>query len=416
MRQILITALFALSWVPLVQAQMMPATNGDLTSTLPKGRILISAVQQVINAGNRFTDSGQLEKIKSRFNRTISWNDVLQDDPSRSAQLQGLFLSNGINLEDSPGRYEGNFSGQVSATVPVLGYGFSNDWGIYAAIPIVRFQMSSQVQYVASASAVQLVDQLENTQQGSVAEEFRSALNQGFQQRLSDAGYDYRSNIDRSFVGDIRLEVPYIYKPAVAGSDSLAVISTIILPTATVADPRDLYQTGSGERRGGLGARAVYSMPIFHHRFTLTTTGGPTLLLPSGERAVRVPRYSGDVLSRDIDESSRLGWGLQVQLMADLKFQISRSWAARMGLQHQNRLIDSLNGTRFSAERYEWAQDPVRLRLESAWLNIEFNSIQAFLDQDLPIPFQLLAGIAVPLSGRNVIQDPSLMLQTTFFF
>lgn len=391
---------------------LAPVLTGDVAATLPRGRWMATMTGFGLDVSTRFDGAGNREPISNLFTREVAWNEVIDADPERSAQVRGLLGSRGTLGEGSAGRYRGEFRGSVTGKVPVVGYGVTDRLGVFAALPILDVRVRSRVVYEASPSAEALVRSFRESGQTATASDFARVLDDGFATELRKAGYDYEESRDRNEIGDLRFEVPYVIRPKSRGR-AAAVYSTLILPTGKAADPREFYGISTGQERVQLGSRAVFAQDW--RRLTFTQSGG--VLYPfAAARSVRVPRDPLDRLSPDIDEGARVSGGLNYTLAFDTRFAVTRTWALRSGFQHQRRFRDSFSGSRYSADRYGYVSGSAGERLESAFLHLEADSLASFLSGEFPVPGRVVGGIGAPLSGKNALADRIAFVQANLFF
>lgn len=393
------------------QPQLVAPLMGDRAATLPRGRFLVSFTRIRVSADSRFDGNGQRNEISSEFDKSLTWRDVIESDATREKQLGGLLDSKGVSSSDSAGSVRGDFTGLIDVSVPVLGYGITDRLGIYIAIPIQRVQLRSKVSYVQSESARSLVNRLRAEEQSASAEDMETALNKGFQNTADRAGYDYSENTDRSDVGDIRIEIPYVRK---FSGFSSAFIQTLILPTGNVSSLKDFYGINSGEGRYQIGSRGVIETS-FLSRGTLSGSAGFQLPF-SAKTAIRLPSQAGDLMSSDFDSAARITGGERAQIQVQAKWQVARSWTIATGAQHQVKNRDQYDGTIGTAESYRNAGVGTSERLTAFFMNVELDTISAFLSGDIPVPFRLMAGGTFPVAGMNTGAERSGNLQMNLFF
>lgn len=393
------------------QPRLIAPIMGDRAATLPRGRFLLSYSRIGVSADSRFDGNGVHGPISNEFTKSLTWRDVIESDRAREHQLGGLLDSKGAASTDSAGSVRGDLTGSVDVTVPVLGYGITDRLGIYLAVPIQKIRLRSKVAYVQSESARNVVQRLRNDEQGAAADDMERALNNGFLTAVERAGYDYTESTERTEIGDLRIEIPYVRK---FRRYSTAWIQSLILPTGKTSVPSDFYGISSGEGRYQVGSRWVIETPFLSHG-TLSGSTGFQLPLP-GRAAIRLPREPGDLLSPDIDPRARLTGGERVQIQVQCKLQVTRWWALATGAQHQIKSREKFGGGIGSPERYSEAGTGSSERLTAVFINAELDTIAAFLTGDIPLPFRMMAGGSFPVAGMNTGADRSGYLQMNLFF
>lgn len=394
-------------------AVLTPNIAGDRVDSLPKGRFMATAVTAFSAVESRFTPSGGRRTLESEFNRGLSWRDIVTDDPTRTDELSGLLRSQGVNLDDSAGRFTGSFRGRVRTIVPVLGYGVTDRIGIFAALPLIQFHGESRVAYVASPSSRGLTQSLQASEMVGAAKEFTDALNNGFAEQVARAGYDFKQSDERSLMGDLQVVVP-IALSGRAARWRHSVQPFLSVPTGHEADPRDLYAVATGT---GAWAPGVKGVTDFEALRWLRLTGSLYGQMPLPHHgARRVPRSSLEELMKDTDPDVKTSGGFTYGAQLDARFVLSRSWSVRGGLQHQQVLARDYRGAKYAPWRYRLLSEGSAERLESAHVAVELNFLQAFLDGDFLFPGLVMAGAAFPLSGQNALADNLYVAQVALFF
>lgn len=394
-------------------ANLAPNIGGESVGTLPPGRFMVSAMYMFGSVASRYGDDGTGGAISDSLNRNISWQMVIDEEKERREQIAGLLSSSGVDSKDSAGNMVGKFDGTMQVTVPVLGCGITKKLGLFAAMPIIKLKANAAIAFQASESSKALMQNLQNMGQASVAKEFALSLNNGFEDKLKRAGYKFENHTERQMIGDLRLELPYVFDTE-GRSFKDALTTTIVVPTAQLAPMDDVYQVSGGLKRWGVGVRNAYQFS-FIKRAAVTLTGGVLAYLPVTQ-AKRIPQDAADQLPEEIDEFTRISTALSYQASAFVSYQMSRSWAAKAGMQHQEILNHGYSGDRYNANRYGVLTEKSGMRLDSASAQVEFSAVQGFLDGDFFMPGVITAGIGYPLLGRSSLSDATYMIQGIFFF
>jgi hypothetical protein len=413
LQRLLVLSLFYFAGTNNAQALLVPNIVGDRPETLPKRRSMLSMVQFYSPVGNRFTQSTGKESIESNFNRNVRWQDIIDNDPARSNEISGLLATHGAQPDESAGQFKGTFSGRVTTTVPILGHGITDKVGLFVAVPIVRFQGESRIAFQSSTSSQNMVAAMRDNGLRGAANEFSKALNNGFEEQLNEAGYTYRRSEDRTLIGDVQVVMPIAFSE-LGEKRKFAVQPTLSIPTGSEAETDDLYRLASGRGTWVPGVRGVY-LHQFNRKFAVSSSVAMSYPLPHTS-ARRVPRSTMAELIKDTDPNVRISGGFSYGAQLDLRYQISRSWGARIGAQHQHILGQTHRGSLYSAERYRLLDEASEERLETIHAAIELNSLRAFLDGDFYFPSQLMIGAAYPISGRSTLADPALLVQVALFF
>ncbi len=414
MKILLLCALFG-SVNAFAVPSLFPAFQGARALTLPRGRFLVSYTRISVAIDSRFDPSGEVGSIGAELSRDLTWKDVIAGRPERSDQIAGLLDAHGISEQDSAGYFEGDLVGRLNLTVPVAGFGITDQLGIFVAVPIQNIRVRSKVSYQRSLSAEKLVNELGGTDQQAAANDMAATLNDGFSDQIAKAGYRYQEHVEQTKMGDVRVEIPYVFKKRFLRSRaSFALIGSVVLPTGSRPDPADLIPLSSGQGRLVAGLRGVASHDLTS-RLRLHFSSGLMLPLPA-DRSVRVPRDENDRLSSDIDTRARISGG--VTALAELHAQVllTRSWILSSGLQHQSKTSENFKGSEFTESRYSFLSARTAERLESYFVNLELNTLSAFLAGDFKFPIQVTGGYAAPIAGVNSLGESYAFIQSTLFF
>ncbi len=381
--------------------------------SLPQGRWMVSMVYFESDIASQYKNQGEKGSIAQEFNRDLSWNDLAKDDPKREDQLRGLLDSKGVNHSSSAGRIVGDFRGVVQGKVPLIGYGIMDRLNLFVAIPMIEFKAESDLTYQSSPSALKFVQSLKDSGMNAASQDFAQSLNQSADDKLRDAGYDYRRSVRRSGMGDTRIEIPWTPISRVKNLD-YQFAPVIIAPTGTAADVSDIYGYSTGENRWWWGTKASAS---YKTAYKWKTYSSVSLLYPESiTRAYRIPTESGDQLSSDIDTNVRVSGGLQAHWNISQSYQVSRSWNIGLGFERQFQQSLKLSGSQWASERYSWVPMRASRTLDAITVQLRFNSIDAFLAKEFLIPTQVALGAGIPVSGKNSSSNSVIALQGAVFF
>lgn len=400
------------------RAELVPNVRGEIVAALPKGRFLLSYSSFFLGLDRRFDSSGLPKSYGEPLNRALDWKTIIREVPERSEQVAGLLLSQGIDENASAGRFVGNLSGNAQTTAFVAGYGITDSLSAIVIVPVTRFRIKIRKAFQASDDSLRFVERLEASGQGALATEFASALNQGFDRKLARADYALEENVDSDFLGDIRLDVPYLM-PRVTDRLAIQCVGTLQLPTARRAPLSHVLPLNGGDGRWSMGGRIVGSYNLDDasptQAFRLIGMLGAQQPLP-GRRALRVPLDADDPLPSDTDPDVRVSGGTLFAASAGALLQWSRTIKTQFTLEHQLQLASGFSGGAFEPDRYSLLSAASQRRLTTVQAALEFNSIAPFLEGGFPIPLALSAGVGFPLSGLNTMGDPLFMVQTNLFF
>lgn len=396
-------------------AQLISSFAREQVGTLPKGRFLVSIVQVTSSIDRTFGADGIRKPLSSNFDQSVTFQKITAEEPVRGAQLSGLFLSNGLALSDSAGSVQGSLLGTVKAKVPVVGYGLTDDLGIYFSVPILEFRIQAQYSFASSAQTQRFLQGLRADDQGSVAAEFDAALSTSLENKLYKSGYDWDANLHRTFLGDVQVMLMRVYDTgSLSTPEKMVVQPVMVLPTATDQSLRDLYGLKAGDRRFGLGLKYGYQRYL-GGRFQFNASASGIGLFPS-KQAQRLPKDADDDLREYLDNDARVSGGAKLAAQSQLRYEFPHWVALNVGMTWQRKLAETYSGSAYSAGVYEEASARSGQELLSSYASLDLNSIKSFLAGDFLIPVIAELGVGVPLRGRNAIAEPVVQLQGSLFF
>lgn len=357
---------------------------------------------------------GESKTLSSNFNQNVTFQKITQEEPVRGNQLAGLFLSNGVSLADSAGSLSGAITGNVTGKIPVIGYGITDDLGLYVSVPVLNFKVQARYRFDPSGTTAGLLSQLQASDQASVAAEVNAALNTSLESKLYQAGLKWDPNLNRDYIGDAQVILMKVLKTEATDPIKQSIQPMMVLPTASDHDIHDLYGLKAGDRRWGLGVKYALQRPLpanLQLNFGLSGT-----YLFANTQARRLPKDQSDELNEDLDPSVSVSGGTKLQSQVQLRYPFPRWVGLNVGMVYQKRWAESLNGNLFQPEQYALASARSSYDLLSSYASIDINSIQSFLEGNFVFPALAELGVGLPLRGQNAIAEPVFELQGTMFF
>jgi hypothetical protein len=393
------------------QAQMMSSYLREQTGTLPRGRVLISMVGLQSSIDRMYSRTGEAKTLSSQFNQPVSVNTIVKDEPVRGSQLAGLFLSNGLDLYDGIGALEGDVTGSVNGKVPVVGYGLTDDVGIYLNLPVIEFNIQAQYRFVQSPAMLAFLQKLRDSDQTSAAREFEVALATSLENKLYRSQYQWNSNLKKTVLGDARINIVKVLNTSPTFQTQLQPF--VILPTATDLDLQDLYGLRAGDQRLGLGFKFAAQKKIGIIQVNAATTA--THLFPA-EQGRRLPKDLSDELNELADANVWVTGGDQLQGQLQVRYPMPRWVGFSLGLDWKQKWAETWFGSQHSSDSYQAGADKTASSLVSTYAAIDLNSIQSFLEGGFLFPATAELGVGLPIAGKNAIAEPVIQLQGTMFF
>ena len=395
-------------------SQVMSSFVREQVGTLPRGRFMVSFVSVNAAIDSMYGSNGESQSLSTNLNQTITFQKITQEEPVRGNQLAGLFLANGVNLSDSAGTLLGAIQGTVNGKIPVVGYGITDDLGIFVSLPVLTFNIQAQYQLNQSAATKAFLSQLNSNDQASVAGEMNAALNTSLERKLYTAGLVWDPSLNRSYFGDAQVSVIKVILPEKGGSLRQSLQPSVVLPTATDQDLHDLYGLKAGDRRFGVGFKYALqqSVPM---GFEFNLGLGGTVLFPAVQGR-RIPKDENDGLNELLDPSAEVSGGSKIQTQVQLRYPFPKWVGFNVGMIWQKRFEEIITGTRYSGAQYVLASGRTSYDLVSSYASVDLNSIQSFLEGGFLLPAIAEFGVGLPLAGIHAISEPVFQLQGTMFF
>lgn len=398
----------------MAEGQVLSAFVREQVGSLPQGRFMVSYVTLSSSIDSMYGRDGESKTLSSNFNQNVTFQKITQEEPVRGNQLAGLFLSNGVSLADSAGSLSGAITGNVTGKIPVIGYGITDDLGLYVSVPVLNFKVQARYRFDPSGTTAGLISQLQASDQASVAAEVNAALNTSLESKLYQAGLKWDPNLNRDYIGDAQIILMKVLKTEASDSMKQSIQPVLTLPTASDQDIHDLYGLKAGDRRWGLGVKYALQRPLpanLQLNFGLSGT-----YLFANTQARRLPKDQSDELNEDLDPSVSVSGGTKLQSQVQLRYPFPRWVGLNVGMIYQKRWAESLNGNLFQPEQYALASARSSYDLLSSYASIDINSIQSFLEGNFVFPALAELGVGLPLRGQNAIAEPVFELQGTMFF
>ena len=395
-------------------AQLISIFARERSGTLPQGRFLVSMVSVNASLDSLYGQDGVKKPLSSQFSQNLTFQKITSEEAVRGRQLAGLLRSNGVALEDSAGSLSGSISGSVSGQIPVLGYGLTDEWGIYLSLPVLKFKLHSTYQFTTSEATKRLVTRLNESDQRSTALEINRALDTGLENKLHKIGYQWNPDLDKNYLGDVQVSFLHILNPRPDSDLRQSLQPFIILPTSNNAELQDLYGLKAGNGRLGLGLKYAFERSLFG-RFVFNFSSSATYLFAT-HQARRLPSSSSDDLNEEADANTWVAGGEQFQSQAQVRYLFPRLFGLNLGLQWQRELAERLEGAAYAPAVYDLGSARTSRELLSSYASVDLSTIPSFLAGHFWLPALAELGVGLPLRGRNSIAEPVIELQGSLFF
>jgi hypothetical protein len=395
-------------------SQVMSSFVREQVGTLPKGRFMISFVSVNASVDSMYGLNGESQSLSTNLNQTITFQKITQEEPIRGNQLAGLFLANGVNLSDSAGTLLGAIQGTVNGKIPVVGYGITDDLGVFVSLPVLTFNIQAQYQLNQSTTTKAFLSQLSSNDQASVAGEMNAALNTSLERKLYTAGLVWDPSLNRSYFGDAQVSLIKVILPRKGRTLRQSFQPSLVLPTASDQDLHDLYGLRAGDRRFGVGFKyALQQSAPFGFEFNLGVGG--TYLFPTVQGR-RIPKDQNDGLNELLEPNAEVSGGSKFQSQVQIRYPFPKWVGLNVGMIWQKKLEETIAGASYTPFQYALASGRTSYDLLSSYASLDLNSIQSFLEGNFLLPAIAEVGVGLPIAGINAISEPVFQLQGTMFF
>jgi len=385
------------------------------TQTLPRGVRNPRMIQVFVSGESRFDGVGVREPIGARLSKNVSWNDVLGSQKTETERniIQTTLREAQINLDGGPGRTTGQVYTTADVKVPTLAYGLTDRLTLAVVVPVMSVSVSADTSLSRSEEGQRWMDRIcamSVDDCNTAAKKLNNAVNE----KLSRLGYETIPSFKNvSAIGDVQVVGKYVLHKN--NSDTLALKSTVVLPTGKKPNANAALDIPTGDGRFQLGSMLIYDKNLPAH-FRWNTFGGALALMPhSLER--RVPTSNLDALSQDSELLTRRLGGV-FSLGTSLNYSIA-SWGLSTGLGYSMQYLTqtSYSGRAFSQERYQYLQDLTPSEtLHTGIITAGFSTVEWYKNKQFFYPFQANVTYSRPLAGRNVNASEVVAGELVLFF
>lgn len=387
----------------------------ETTKVLPKGVRNLRYRGAMIQANDKFDDSGNQVPVGNALNKSVTWNNIIEgkDSSQERAQLRGFLLANGINPDDEVGQTAGVVNIAVDARVPIIAYGVTPKLTSALAIPYISTHVRTGTGSMANdnfSSFAQSALQENGSQEKAydLQMKFADAINE----KLRKYGYDELSDDRKNHIGDMRLVNKYLLSQET--KYSLTLRQDLVMPTGSPTSTRKAVDVASGDGQWDVGAGLIGDYFVNDH-VQFTAYAGYLAQLPT-TLARRIPEKSDSKLTPDIDPSTRMDLGDQIRTQLASKFSFLNGFSTLLGYTYQYREADKYRGGQFDAERYGWMAQNTEQNMHAAQIGIGYSTLPMFLKKQFPVPLEANLYHTRVTGGKNVVNDPLTAFEFAMFF
>ena len=414
--KILLSAIFLFS--PWVQGGNLgvPLTF-DHAQVLPSGVRKVSYNYMMGSANNKFSSTGSVVGMGNSMNSNVSYQQIVRSRETAAEQgvLEGYLSSLGNDLNESVGRSTGEVNVELDVQVPIFAWGMTPKWTSALVMPIITAKTHVSTGFVASSSFQSFADSLRDSGQSLKAESIKQSTDDVISNKNDQYGYKPLAESignHQTSLGDMRWVNKYQLSKQT--NYTVALLHELALPTGRTSDINRLVDvpTGDGQFDLGLGLVGQY---YWEDRFTFWSRINYTWQAPD-QVAARVPETASSSISKSLDGQISRDLGDSFYTSLGSSFQAHRDVKLQAQYTFQYKQEDQHKGEKYQAFRYRWLGQNTEQQLHSIQLGLNYSTIGLFKAKKFPVPldFNLISGI--PLRGKNVIKDTSIVAEASVFF
>ena len=401
---------------PILAGGLMAPFSLPSAKVLPKGVRNITYKGIYLQGNNKFSNSGQKVALGDSFNSDLTFQDLVENESTESAQASAaaLIQSLGYDLNQGIGGSTGKLNVAVNTHTPIIAYGISKKLTGAIAIPIISSKTSVDVGSVSNNTFQGAIDKATLSGYGNIskAAEIQKKYANATNNKISDYGYKPLENESKTELGDVKLVAKYqlVNKPLYR----LSLDGTTTLPTGREKDVNKVVDVASGDGQSdiGLGLSGDFHLSS---KFTLSAAASYTAQLKDSEE-LRIPIKEDSQLSPDIDPNVRRNLGDIIATHAGGSVSIFEALSFGTAYSYQRKSADSYEGTLYSSERYGWLSKNSKQEMHSILASISYDTISAYRKKKFAIPMEATLNYSHVLQGKNVISDPVTTFDLKIYF
>ncbi|MBL7717114.1 MAG: hypothetical protein JNL01_16745 [Bdellovibrionales bacterium] len=410
-----ILVVFALATHSAMALDLRAPFELESTKVLPK-KIRNPRFKNVFTSiTGRFSGDGIEQPLGQRLNKTVSWNDVINAQPTQADKDSIVGILNDAGLTDlnaSPGQTSGVVNTYAQVMAPVLAYGVTDSYTLAVAVPIYTVRVDSDAGFIRAGQGQQFVDQAAsvNVEKGNEA---AGKLNNAIQEKLKRLGYKPIEDQTLNVLGDLRLVGKYLFYQDEIKTLTLKHEAT--LPTGRTPDPDNVLAIPIGDGQWDAGLSLITDVKLAP-MIRLNAFGGYIAQLPA-TMTRRLPTSPTDSLSADkegviVDLGDILVGGTSVN------YEVQGSpFSIGVGYQFQRMAKASVKDGVFESSRYRLLENelPVRI-LHSGLVMAGFSTVDMYKRKKFIAPIQANLAYSRALAGVNATTNSMLLAELVLFF
>lgn len=316
---------------------------------------LINAGQQVFSlqssfqeVSERFTASGEVEPLGSRYSRTLTWNQLVQADTVGRADLQNYMRQNGLSGNDIAATSSYEVSRQELGFGVNWAYGLTENWMIGLQVPLTLRTTRVRQHVELTPDLARGAGQAgQKSILGLKANDVRARVKELAEAQLANSGYDNIPEQKQSWdFGDISLlSQEGLYD---SYNWTWALQEQVRFPTAQTAAMSDYIQSSMDEGTVNLGITSM--LDYQQRRWTYGFRLGYVAQLPDSARMRG--REDANTTTSQVDPKVRRDLGDWLWTALDTEYRLSRKWDFNAEYAFLTKGKDKYSGNTFSAAEY----------------------------------------------------------------
>ncbi len=386
----------------------------DSTEVLPKGIRNLTVASFSTDISDSKNGWSNDVPVGGAMNKNVTWGDLVNAQKAgyERNSLQGYVQSKGYSMGESVGSALGVVDIRVTATVPVIAYGISENFTLAAVIPVLYSNLNVSTGWAANQDF--------NTAIAKFAADGKNYRILQNKQKLMDVvasdvaskGYAPLANETRTGMGDITLAGKY--RAVKTDNYALAIVPKLVLPTGETADVNKVIDVAPGAGVWDVGISAIQSYQ-FDGKFSVVQSVGYTTQLPM-YRAKRIPFDPTMTSSPDIDQSTRVQLGDIFSGQVGPKYKLTPLLTLGGALAYQYKAPDVYTGDQFESTHYDWMSINTEQVMFSGQMGLNFSTVPLYLAHSFAVPLEMNLSYANVFSGRNVNTTELYSAALSLFF
>lgn len=392
-----------------------PTMTFESAQVLPKGIRNVRFMNSQVDGINKFNDDGKTVTVGDALNKDITWSDSIEGKKTdeEKAILKGALKASGHDENEKIGATTGEVNIAVTAQVPVIAYGVSEKLTLALAIPVVTTDYSIATGFKENENLEKFAkSELEDKNKKHKAFKAKDDTLNAIVKKLEDMGYEQPMSEKQTRLGDIRLISKYLLTKN--DTYTLSVKGEVTAPTGETQRTTHAVDVGTGDGGWdlGVGLASEYNL---NDSFTFMSFLGYTAQLPTTTER-RVYEKNDSKLTPDVDNNTSVDMGDILKVEGSLKYSFLNGFQFTNGLIYQAKNEDSINGSKYKSNRYNWMEAETEQNMHAYQSLIGFSTVPLFKQKKFKVPLETNLVYTNIYDGKNVIKDQITTFELALFF